>query len=149
MSEIKASDLFVQCLEAEGVTHIFGVPGEENADFMISLKKSDSIEFVLCRHEQAAAFMADIEVLAKQTHEIAVRKKYRTGALFAHQRRFLSEMGVVAGNPGPFGGFTYAGFAGKPVNPAFAWAKVARAEKIVCGFNLFLQQPFFIGFDIC
>ena len=60
MSEIKASDLFVQCLEAEGVTHIFGVPGEENADFMISLKKSDSIEFVLCRHEQAAAFMADL-----------------------------------------------------------------------------------------
>jgi len=40
MSQIKASDLFVKCLEEEGVTHIFGVPGEENADFMISLKKS-------------------------------------------------------------------------------------------------------------
>ena len=87
--------------------------------------------------------MADFKVLAKQTHEIAVRKKYGTGAMFAHQRRFLAEMGVVAGNPGPFGGFTYAGFAGKPVNPAFTRAKVARAEKIVCGFNLFLQQPFF------
>ena len=55
---MKASDLFVRCLEAEGVTHIFGVPGEENADLMISLLDS-SIEFVLCRHEQAAAFMAD------------------------------------------------------------------------------------------
>ncbi len=55
---MKASDLFVRCLEAEGVTHIFGVPGEENADFMISLLDS-KIEFVLCRHEQAAAFMAD------------------------------------------------------------------------------------------
>ena len=55
----KASDLFVRCLEAEGVTHIFGVPGEENADLMISLIDS-SIEFVLCRHEQAAAFIADI-----------------------------------------------------------------------------------------
>ena len=54
----KASDLFVRCLEAEGVTHIFGVPGEENADVMISLLDS-KIEFVLCRHEQAAAFMAD------------------------------------------------------------------------------------------
>ncbi len=54
----KASDLFVRCLEAEGVTHIFGVPGEENADLMISLIDSE-IEFVLCRHEQAAAFMAD------------------------------------------------------------------------------------------
>ena len=54
----KASDLFVRCLEAEGVTHIFGVPGEENADLMISLMDS-SIDFVLCRHEQAAAFMAD------------------------------------------------------------------------------------------
>ena len=58
MAEQKASDLFVRCLEAEGVTHIFGVPGEENADLMISLLDSD-IEFVLCRHEQAAAFMAD------------------------------------------------------------------------------------------
>ena len=57
-ASIKASDLFVRCLEAEGVTHIFGVPGEENADVMISLMNS-SIDFVLCRHEQAAAFMAD------------------------------------------------------------------------------------------
>ena len=56
--ETKASDLFVRCLENEGVTHIYGVPGEENADFMISLMDS-SIEFVLCRHEQTAAFMAD------------------------------------------------------------------------------------------
>ncbi|MBT6909651.1 MAG: acetolactate synthase large subunit, partial [Rhodospirillaceae bacterium] len=55
---IKASDLFVRCLEAEGVTHIFGVPGEENADVMMSLMDS-TIDFVLCRHEQAAAFMAD------------------------------------------------------------------------------------------
>ena len=54
----KASDLFIRCLEAEGVTHIFGVPGEENADIMMSLMDS-SIDFVLCRHEQAAAFMAD------------------------------------------------------------------------------------------
>ena len=57
---MKASDLFVKCLEQEGVSRIFGVPGEENADFMISLKKSKKIEFVLCRHEQAAAFMADV-----------------------------------------------------------------------------------------
>ncbi len=57
---MKASDLFVKCLEQEGVERIFGVPGEENADFMISLKKSKKIEFVLCRHEQAAAFMADV-----------------------------------------------------------------------------------------
>ena len=56
---MKASDLFVRCLEAEGVTHIFGVPGEENADFMLSLMDS-KIDFVLCRHEQAAAFAADV-----------------------------------------------------------------------------------------
>jgi acetolactate synthase-1/2/3 large subunit len=56
---MKASDLFVRCLEAEGVERIFGVPGEENADFMISLLDS-KIDFVLCRHEQAAAFMADV-----------------------------------------------------------------------------------------
>ncbi|MFT7617670.1 MAG: acetolactate synthase-1/2/3 large subunit [Planctomycetota bacterium] len=56
---MKASDLFVKCLEAEGVEYIFGLPGEENADMMISLEESD-IDFVLCRHEQAAAFMADV-----------------------------------------------------------------------------------------
>ena len=47
---MKASDLFVRCLEAEGVERIFGVHGEENADFMISLMDS-KIDFVLCRHE--------------------------------------------------------------------------------------------------
>jgi hypothetical protein len=83
--------------------------------------------------------MADIEVLAEQAHEIAVRKKYGSGAMCAHQRRFLAEMGIVAGNPGPFSGFTYAGFAGKPINPTFTRTKVARAEKIVCGLYLFLQ----------
>ena len=36
---MKASDLFIKCLENEGVERIFGVPGEENADFMMSLKK--------------------------------------------------------------------------------------------------------------
>ena len=56
---MKASDLFVKCLENEKVEYIFGLPGEENADMMISLKSSP-INFVLCRHEQAAAFMADV-----------------------------------------------------------------------------------------
>ncbi|TPV96582.1 MAG: acetolactate synthase large subunit [Myxococcales bacterium FL481] len=57
---MKASDLLVRCLEAEGIDHIFGVPGEENADFMMSLERSDSIRFVLTRHEQGAAFMAEV-----------------------------------------------------------------------------------------
>ncbi len=57
---MKASDLLVRCLEEEGVTSIYGVPGEENADFMMSLEDS-AIEFVLCRHEQSAAFMADVQ----------------------------------------------------------------------------------------
>ena len=57
---MKASDLLVKCLEAEGIEYIFGVPGEENADFMISLEQSDKIRFILTRHEQGAAFMAEI-----------------------------------------------------------------------------------------
>ncbi|MEE4302487.1 MAG: acetolactate synthase large subunit [Pseudomonadales bacterium] len=57
---MKASDLFVKCLEEEGIEYIFGVPGEENADFMMSLEQSGKIRFVLCRHEQGAAFMAEI-----------------------------------------------------------------------------------------
>ncbi len=57
---MKASDLFVQCLETEGIEYIFGVPGEENADFMMSLQRSDQLQFILCRHEQGAAFMAEV-----------------------------------------------------------------------------------------
>lgn len=56
---LKASDLFVKCLENEGVEYIFGIPGEENADFMMSLSES-KIKFILTRHEQGAAFMADV-----------------------------------------------------------------------------------------
>lgn len=58
-SFLKASDLFVQCLENEGVEYIFGIPGEENTDLIDSLIGS-KIEFVLVHHEQAAAFMADV-----------------------------------------------------------------------------------------
>lgn len=57
---MKASDLMVQCLEEEGIEYIFGVPGEENADFMMSLEASDKIRFILTRHEQGAAFMAEV-----------------------------------------------------------------------------------------
>ncbi len=57
---MKASDLFVKCLEEEGIELIFGVPGEENADFMMSLEESDKIRFILTRHEQGAAFMAEV-----------------------------------------------------------------------------------------
>ncbi|RJO63094.1 MAG: acetolactate synthase large subunit [Myxococcales bacterium] len=56
---MKASDLFLRCLEAEGVDMIFGVPGEENADIMISLLDS-KLEFIICHHEQGASFMADV-----------------------------------------------------------------------------------------
>ncbi|NND82945.1 MAG: acetolactate synthase large subunit [Gammaproteobacteria bacterium] len=54
---MKTSDLFVKALENEGVEYIFGIPGEENLDFLDSLQGS-SIELVLTRHEQAAGFMA-------------------------------------------------------------------------------------------
>lgn len=54
---MKASDLFVKALEAEGVEYIFGIPGEENLDVLNSLQGS-TIKLVLTRHEQAAGFMA-------------------------------------------------------------------------------------------
>jgi acetolactate synthase I/II/III large subunit len=57
---VKASDLLVKCLEGEGLEYIFGVPGEENADFMMSLEQSTKIKFILTRHEQGAAFMAEV-----------------------------------------------------------------------------------------
>jgi acetolactate synthase-1/2/3 large subunit len=58
MSDRKASDLFVECLEAEGVRYVFGIPGEETLDLSESLASS-SIQFVPVRHEQGGAYMAD------------------------------------------------------------------------------------------
>lgn len=57
---MNASELLVRCLENEGVRYIFGVPGEENLDFMEALSHSDQITFVTTRHEQGAAFMANV-----------------------------------------------------------------------------------------
>ena len=54
---MKASDLFIKALENEGVEYIFGIPGEENLDFLNSLKDSN-IKLILTRHEQGAGFMA-------------------------------------------------------------------------------------------
>src|SRR3954470_747285 len=54
---MKGSNLLVKALENEGVRYIFGVPGEENLDLVESLQNS-SIELVVTRHEQPAAFMA-------------------------------------------------------------------------------------------
>ena len=59
MSERKASDLFVECLEAEGVKYVFGIPGEETLDLNESLERS-SVSFVPVRHEQGGAYMADM-----------------------------------------------------------------------------------------
>lgn len=54
---MKASDLFVKCLENEGVKYVFGVPGEENLDLLESVRNS-SIKLIVTRHEQSAGFMA-------------------------------------------------------------------------------------------
>jgi acetolactate synthase-1/2/3 large subunit len=59
MSERKASDLFVECLETEGVKYVFGIPGEETLDLNESLERS-SVEFIPVRHEQGGAYMADM-----------------------------------------------------------------------------------------
>jgi len=56
---MKVAELFVRCLENEGVDKIFGVPGEENVDFLDALIDSN-IRFITTRHEQGAAFMADV-----------------------------------------------------------------------------------------
>ncbi len=56
---MKAAELFVRCLENEGVQYVFGIPGEENLDVMDALLDS-SIRFITVRHEQGAAFMADV-----------------------------------------------------------------------------------------
>lgn len=56
---MNSSHLFIKCLENEQVEYIFGIPGEENLDIMDALLESN-IRFITCRHEQGAAFMADV-----------------------------------------------------------------------------------------
>ncbi len=56
---MNTAELLVKCLENEGVEYIFGLPGEENLHVLQALKSS-SIKFITVRHEQGAAFMADV-----------------------------------------------------------------------------------------
>lgn len=56
---MNAAEVLVKCLENEGVEYIFGIPGEENLEVMKALTNS-SIKFITVRHEQGAAFMADV-----------------------------------------------------------------------------------------
>ncbi len=55
-----AAELLVRCLENEGVKYVFGVPGEEILNLLDALSRSRSIQFITTRHEQGAAFMADV-----------------------------------------------------------------------------------------
>ncbi|WP_428910058.1 acetolactate synthase large subunit [Niallia sp. Krafla_26] len=57
---MKVSDVIIQCLEAEGVEYVFGIVGTEVLDLADSLSKSSQIQYVNVRHEQGAAFMADV-----------------------------------------------------------------------------------------
>jgi len=57
---VNAAELLVRCLENEGVRYVFGMPGEETLALNAALEDSKQIQFVLTRHEQAAAFMADV-----------------------------------------------------------------------------------------
>jgi len=54
-----AAELMVECLESEGVEVVFGIPGEENIHFVQALARS-KIRYILTRHEQGAAFMAEM-----------------------------------------------------------------------------------------
>src|SRR3954453_16903926 len=85
----KGSDLLVAALEREGVERIFGVPGEENLDTVESLRTS-SIELVLTRHEQAAAFMAATHGRLTGRPGVCIATlgpgalNFSTGAAYAH-----------------------------------------------------------------
>ncbi|HIK18057.1 MAG TPA: acetolactate synthase large subunit [Leptolyngbyaceae cyanobacterium M33_DOE_097] len=59
MGEMNTAELLIRCLENEGVQYVFGLPGEENLHVLEALKQS-SIQFITTRHEQGAAFMADV-----------------------------------------------------------------------------------------
>jgi acetolactate synthase I/II/III large subunit len=93
----RASDLFVECLENEGVKYVFGVVGEENLDLMQSLEKSQ-IEYVSTRHEQAAAFMADVygRLTGKAGVCISTLGPGATNLITGYADAFLDHSPVVA-----------------------------------------------------
>ncbi len=68
---MRGADLLVRCLEAEGVTRIFGIPGEENIDIMDALIDS-KIKFVLTKHENSAAFMANTCARLTRTPQVCL-----------------------------------------------------------------------------
>ncbi len=55
-----AADLLVECLVAEGLEYVFSVPGEETMDVLDALSRTPEIRHITTRHEQGAAFMADV-----------------------------------------------------------------------------------------
>ena len=57
---MNTADLVIKCLEEEEVEYIFGIPGEETLDLINAIQESEKIEFITTRHEQGAAFMADV-----------------------------------------------------------------------------------------
>lgn len=57
---MNTAEVLVKCLEQEGVQYVFGIPGEENLELMKALRESEQIRFITTRHEQGAAFMADV-----------------------------------------------------------------------------------------
>src|ERR1700753_774240 len=89
MTRKKGSDLLVTALENEGVERIFGIPGEENLDFVESLRGS-SIELILTRHEPAAAFMAATQGRLTGRPGVCLSTlgpgalNFTTGAAYAH-----------------------------------------------------------------
>lgn len=60
MESINGATQLVACLAHYGVSRIYGVPGEETSDLLFAIEES-KIDFINCRHEQEAAFMASME----------------------------------------------------------------------------------------
>ncbi len=55
-----SADLLVECLAVEGCQYVFSVPGEETMDVLDALSRESGVRHITTRHEQGAAFMADV-----------------------------------------------------------------------------------------
>ena len=93
-----AAELFVDCLENEGVEFVFGIPGEETLDLNEALDRSQLITFVPTRHEQGAAFMADAygRLTGKPGVCLATLGPGATQPGHRHRRRDLDHAPLVA-----------------------------------------------------
>jgi acetolactate synthase I/II/III large subunit len=135
---MKAAELFVRCLENEGVQYVFGIPGEEINELLRALHASKKIKFILCTHEQAASFMADVygRLTGKAGVCLSTLGPGATNLLTGVADAYLDRVPVVA--------ITGQGALGRAFQESHQYIDVVSVYKFVTKWNRSITRAEFI-----